>query len=532
MTDKPLAKHRPCVLVVLDGWGIAPSSRANAITEAKTPNFDHLVSTYPTAVLQASGEATGLPWGEAGNSEVGHMSIGAGRIVFQDLSRINAAISNGTFFENEALREAFDHAKKNSSAVHCIGMVSASGVHSHIEHLFALIEYATRQGIEKLYIHAFLDGRDTPFSSGIGYIESLLDRLKSTPYALASLSGRWYAMDRDNHWDRTEKAYKVMCGETPEKIAHDPVLALRESYTQGQYDEEFVPTALYSGDHPVATVSENDSLIFFNFRADRARQIAQAFAAPAFDRFQRKAYSNLHITTFTEYDNTLPVHVAFAPKEITDSLSQLISSHGLTQLHVAETEKYAHITYFLNDGKEQPFPGEDRIMIQSPHVESYAQKPEMGALEITDAVINAISKDAYDVIAINYANADMVGHTGDMKATVVAVEVLDRCLKRIIDATLAKNGCLVITADHGNAEGLLDLHTGLIDKEHSNNPVPCIIVAKNLEGRSLDARDISSKDLSSVEPQGMLSDVAPTLLAFLNIEQPPSMTGKNLLLLS
>lgn len=532
MSDKSPAKHRPCVLVVLDGWGIAPATRANAITEAKTPNFDSFVSTYPTAVLQASGEATGLPWGEAGNSEVGHMSIGAGRIVFQDLSRINAAISDGSFFSNDILLASIEHAKRNASALHLIGMVSPSGVHSHIEHLFALIELATLQGLEKLYVHAILDGRDTPFSSGIGYMEALNDRLKATPYKVATVSGRWYAMDRDNHWDRTEKSYRAIVAGTAERTAYDPLLAIRSSYEQGQYDEEFAPTVILGGDKPIAPVRDNDAIIFFNFRADRARQLAQSFMQEDFTRFERVPISNLSFTTLTSYDATIPVPVAFVPQVISDSFSQLVSTNGLKQLHVAETEKYAHITYFLNDGRESPFPGEDRIMIPSPHVESYAQKPEMGALEITDAVLSAIQKDFYDVIAINYANADMVAHTGDMKATISAIEILDRCLKRLVDAVLMKNGCVLITADHGNAEGLVDLHTGLIDKEHSNNPVPCILIARELEGRMLDERDISSKDLSSVEPQGMLSDVAPTLLAFLGIEQPPAMTGKNLLLLS
>ncbi len=532
MSEKSIGKHRPCVLVVLDGWGIAPATRANAITEARTPNFDAFVSTYPTAVLQASGEATGLPWGEAGNSEVGHMSIGAGRIVFQDLSRINAAISDNTFFSNEKLLASFEHAKKHSSAVHCIGMVSPSGVHSHIEHLFALIELAVRSNCEKLYIHAILDGRDTPFSSGLSYMETLTDRLKATPYKIATVSGRHYAMDRDNHWDRTEKAYQAIASGTAEKTAYDPILAIRTSYEQGVYDEEFIPTVIIQGEQPLAKIQDNDAIIFFNFRADRARQLTQAFGQENFTRFERKPMSNLSVTTLTSYDATLPLAVAFMPQDISDSFSETVSDCGLTQLHVAETEKYAHITYFLNDGKEAPFPGEERIMIPSPHVESYAQKPEMGALEITDAVLSAVQKDSFDVIAINYANADMVAHTGDMKATIRAIEVLDSCLKRLVDAVLAKNGCVLITADHGNAEGLLDLHTGLIDKEHSNNPVPCILIARELEGRMLDERDISSKDLSSVEPQGMLSDVAPTLLAFLGIEQPLAMTGKNLLLSS
>jgi len=517
---------------VLDGWGIAPSSRANAITEAKTPNFDSLVSTYPTAVLQASGEAAGLPWGDIGNSEVGHMSIGAGRIVFQDLSRINNAISNGSFFENETFQAAIAHVKQNNSTLHLVGMVSTSGVHSHIEHLFALLELASRNGLKKVCVHAFLDGRDTPFSSGAGFIESLSERLKTTPYCIATLSGRWFAMDRDNHWDRIEKAYRAIAEGVAERSSANPVEAIKSSYAQGVYDEEFPPMVITHDGAPVTTVADNDALLFFNFRSDRARQLVQVFCNDSFDRFEHTHYKNLFIATMTEFDEKLPVHIAFAPQIISESLSEIVSAHGLKQLHVAETEKYAHITYFLNVGRENPFTGEDRIMIPSPHVESYADKPEMSSLEIVDTVLDAIQKDTYDFIAVNFASADMVGHTGDLKATMKAVEILDRCMKRIVDATLAKNGCLIITADHGNAEGLLDLHTGLIDKEHSNNPVPCILIARELEGRTLDAIDVSSKDLSSVAPQGMLSDIAPTLLAFLGIEAPSAMTGQNLLLLS
>ncbi len=524
-----LAKHRPCVLIVLDGWGIAAPTRANAITQSSTPTFDMLVARYPTTVIQASGEAAGLPWSEVGNSEVGHMSIGAGRIVLQDLSRINHAIEDESFFENTALLAAIDHVKENKSALHIIGMTSASGVHSHIEHLYALIELLIRKNVANAFIHAILDGRDTTYAGGLNYIKSLTERIATTPYKIASLSGRYFAMDRDNHWDRTEKAYRAMVQGIADARNDDPIAAIQSSYTVGVYDEEFMPTLITKDGKAVGQIHSNDAIIFFNIRADRARQITQAFSAEPFSRFEREQLSNVKVVSFTQYDASLPVDVAFPPHAVKQCLAEQLSTAGLKQLHVAETEKYAHITYFLNDGVERPFPGEDRIMIPSPSVDSYAKKPAMGADEITDVVTTAIQKDSYDFIAINFANADMVGHTGDMKATMQAVEVIDRCLKRIVDSALVKNGCVVITADHGNAEGLLDMHTGLIDKEHSNNPVPCIIVAHDLEGRTLTPHDVSSKDLYIVEPTGMLADVAPTLLALLGLAQPVEMTGKNLL---
>lgn len=529
MSESSHEFKRPVVLIVLDGWGIAAPTRANAITESNTPCFDRYVASYPTAVLQASGEAAGLPWGEIGNSEVGHMSIGAGRIVLQDLSRINRAISDGSFFENSALLSAIEHVKKNNSALHIAGMTSTSGVHSHIEHLYALLELVSQHNLPNVYIHAFLDGRDTSYASGLGFMQALSDRIKESPVKLASISGRYYAMDRDNHWERTEKTYRAMAEGTAEHTAYLAIPAIEQSYANAVYDEEFIPTVLLDQDKPVAAVSDNDGLIFFNIRADRVRQIVQSFCQPEFNRFEREEKKNLSIVTMTQYEKSLPVAVAFPQQEVSHSLAEMISAAGMHQLHIAETEKYAHITYFLNVGREEPLLNEDRIMIPSPHVDSYNKKPEMGALEITDACLSALQKDIYGFIAVNFANADMVAHTGDMKATKKAVEVLDQCLKRIGDAVLAKNGVLLITADHGNAEGLMDLHTGLIDKEHSNNPVPCILVAHELEGRSLNSSDVASKDLNILEPHGMLSDVAPTILSFMGIAQPPEMTGKNLL---
>ncbi|MBI4252868.1 2,3-bisphosphoglycerate-independent phosphoglycerate mutase [Candidatus Uhrbacteria bacterium] len=520
--------HRPCILIVLDGWGIAAPSRANAIVEAKTPFFDSLVERYPTAVLQASGEATGLPWSEVGNSEVGHMNIGAGRIVYQDLSRINSAISDRTFSKNTALLSAFTHARDTSHALHIIGMPSASGVHGHIDHLFALCELVQTYGIKRAFLHIFLDGRDAPFASGAGFVRSIEERIAGTTIRIASLSGRRYAMDRDNHWERTELAYRAIAEGRPWSN-ENPVTAIEQSYASGVYDEEFSPLALAHNGAPVGAIANGDALIFFNIRADRARQIASAFIRDDFNRFERVALKDIHVVTMTQYDAAFNVPVGFAPQRISHSLAECISDAGLKQIHIAETEKYAHITYFLNDGREEPFRGEDRVMISSPRIETYAKKPEMSALEITEAVISVIDRGSHDVIAVNFANADMVGHTGDFKATVAALEVLDRCMRRIVESALAKGGCVFITADHGNAEKLFDLHTGQIDKEHSNNPVPCIMVARELEGRTLNAQDVSSDDLHILEPHGMLSDVAPTLLHFLGIPKASEMTGNDLL---
>lgn len=521
--------HKPSVLIVLDGWGIAPPSRANAITTAKTPFFDSLVARYPTAVLQASGEAAGLPWSEVGNSEVGHMSIGAGRIVFQDLSRITNAIVSREFFTNPSFKKAIEHVTAHNSALHIIGMASTSGVHSHIDHLFALCEIAASSRIPCVYLHLILDGRDAPYASGLGFVRSVLERTTNTPIRIASISGRMYAMDRDNHWERTEKVYRAIMEGTGERTSDEPLESIKQSYDIGVYDEEFTPTVITENGTPVAQVRDNDSLIMFNIRADRARQLAHAFAKPDFARFPISRPTNLFVVTMTQYDEQLSVEVAFPPQIVSRSLAECVSESNMRQIHIAETEKYAHITYFLNDGREEPFRNEDRKMIPSPRVESYASKPEMGAQEITDSIIAALQARTHDFIAVNFANADMVGHTGDIKATIAAIEFLDKCLARITDACLAHGGALIITADHGNAEGLLDLHTGQIDKEHSNNPVPCIIVASDIEGRTLSSHDVGSRELHTIEPHGMLSDVAPTVLSLLGIQQPSEMTGKNLL---
>ncbi|MBI2644705.1 2,3-bisphosphoglycerate-independent phosphoglycerate mutase [Candidatus Uhrbacteria bacterium] len=521
--------HRPVALVILDGWGIQLPSRANAITQANTPNFDHYISTYPTVALQAGGEAAGLPWGDVGNSEVGHMTIGAGRIVYQELSRINAAISDGSFFSNPVLREAVEHVKKNKGKIHILGLVSPGGIHSHIDHLYALLEFVKKEGLEECFVHAILDGRDTSYASAVGYIETLVEKLKKVHGKIATLSGRFYTMDRDHHWDREERAYKAISQGISDSTHEDPVQTIKESYERGVTDEEFIPTVITEHGKPVAPVQNGDAVIFFNIRADRARQITQIFTDPSFDTFQRMDYANLFFATFTQYEKGTPAHVAFPPQIIRNCLAEAVSNAGLKQFHIAETEKYAHVTYFLNAGREEPFTEEKREMIPSPHVESYDKKPEMSAQKITQSLVKAIEGDTYDFFAVNFANADMVGHTGNMKATIKAIETLDQCFKQFVPLILQKDGAVIMTADHGNAEVLLDLQTGKIDKEHNGSPIPCIIIASELEGKTLHPLDVSQKDLSVLETSGMLSDVAPTVLDLLNIEKPADMTGSSLL---
>lgn len=522
--------HRPTVLIVLDGWGVALPSQANAISQAKTPAVESYIAHYPSMTLQASGEATGLPWNEVGNSEVGHMSIGAGRIIFQELSRINHAITNGSFFENDVFIEAIKHCTQNNSTLHLLGMASPGGVHSHIEHLFALIELANRSHVEKVAIHVILDGRDTPYAQGLNTIDMLADKLVATPYHIASICGRYYAMDRDHHWDRIQRAYRAIARGESESIAENAHDAVQASYNQGRYDEEFVPTVIVENAAPIAPVRNSDAVVFYNFRADRARQLTQAFISPSFDAFERLNYQKLYFATMTEYERGLTSAIAFQPQTVIHCLADWISIQEKKQIHIAETEKYAHITYFLNDGREDPFPNEERIMIPSPNVESYDTCPDMGARDIMLKTLDAIASERYDFIAVNFANADMVGHTGNMKATIKAIETVDECLKQIVDAALLKNGAVLITADHGNAESMLDLTSGTIDKEHSNNPVPCLIIAADLEGVRFGGADIAhGKDLSILKPSGLLSDVAPTVLTLMGLSKPSEMSGNSLL---
>ncbi|MFA6525429.1 MAG: 2,3-bisphosphoglycerate-independent phosphoglycerate mutase [Patescibacteria group bacterium] len=515
-------------LIIIDGFGIAPPRRGNAISVAVTPNLDKIIATYPTMAVQASGELVGLPWGEMGNSEVGHLSIGTGRIVYQSFPRINKSIADGSFFKNEAFLAAVNHAKKNNSAIHIMGLVSDGGVHSSEEHLYALLELCKDNGVNKVFIHAFLDGRDTPKNSAEDFIQQLQRRIIDLQIGkIATLAGRFYAMDRDNRWDRIEKSYNAIVEGFSEQTTEDPIAMIKKSYENSVFDEEFIPTVVVENGKPVATVQDNDAMIFFNFRPDRTRQITKAFVLPGFEKFQKKRnIANLFFVSMTEFEKDLPVSaIAFPPIEITTPLAKVIADNGFKQLHIAETEKYPHVTFFFNGGKEAAYEGEDRVLIPSPHVSSYDQKPAMSTREIKDRVVQEILTKKYKLIVINLANVDMVGHTGNLKAIIKAVEVVDEALKEIVEATLDMNGAVVITADHGNAEEKMNAQTGDIIKEHSANPVPFILIGKQWEGQNT----LQSHDLSSLRPVGMLADVAPTILQILGLDRPAEMTGRSLI---
>lgn len=522
-------RPKPAVLLILDGFGVAPDSDGNAIARAKMSVFRELVKKYPTMTLRASGEEVGLSWGEMGNSEVGHLAIGTGRVYYQMFPRINREIASEAFFQNQAFLDAIEHAKKHKSVLHLIGMVSAGRVHSMDEHCYALLELARRQKMKDVVVHAILDGRDTVYNVGVDFIAALQKKMKELKIGrIATLSGRYYAMDRDNRWDRTEKAYKAMTLGEGEK-ATDPLGALRASYTKEVYDEEFVPTVMEEKGDLSARVKENDAIIFFNFRPDRMRQIVRAFTLPKFDGFKRKMIPNLKVVTMAEYEPDLPVAVAFAPEKIKNPLAEVISGAGLRQLHIAETEKYAHVTFFLNGMREDPFSGEDRVIIPSPKVASYDTVPEMSAQKITDRVLKEVEKGVYDFIAVNFANSDMVAHTGNFEATVKANEYVDGLVGKIVEHVISRGGVVFLTSDHGNAEELKNLRTGEIDKEHATNPVPFLIIGKMFEGHASVAGEIPEGDLSLSSPVGMLSDVAPTILAVLGIPQPPDMGGAPLI---
>lgn len=522
-------RPKPVVLLIVDGFGIAPDADGNAVTKAKMPNFKKIIQNYPAMMLRASGEEVGLSWGEMGNSEVGHLAIGAGRVYYQTLPRINREIVTGDFFRQKTFLAAFEHAKKNNSAVHLIGLVSSGRVHSLDEHCFALLEMAKKEKFDRVFVHAILDGRDTVYNAAPDFIQNLQNKIQENKVgAIASLSGRFYAMDRDNRWDRVEKAYKAMVlgqGET----AEDPLGAIKASYIKEVFDEQFVPTVITKDGEPVATIKDNDAIIFFNFRPDRMRQLTKAFVLPDFDKFPRTRLNNIFSVTMTEYEKGLPVEVAIAPEVIENSLAEVISKAGLTQLHIAETEKYAHVTFFLNGTKEDPFPGEERIIVPSPRVTAYDQAPAMSTYEITDRVIKEINNEKYDFIVINFAAPDMVAHTGNLAATIKANEATDDCLGRLSDAVLGKGGVLLVTADHGNAEEVKNLRTGEMDKEHSTNPVPLLIIEKSLAGKVGPTGEVIEGDLSLLQTVGMLADVAPTVLALMKVPPPPEMSGVALL---
>ncbi|MFA6306264.1 MAG: 2,3-bisphosphoglycerate-independent phosphoglycerate mutase [Patescibacteria group bacterium] len=525
---KQQARPKPVVLMVLDGWGIANPYTGNAISQANTPNIKSYIAKYPAMALVASGEGVGLPWGESGNSEVGHLNLGLGRILYQNLPRINKAIADRNFYKNKILLKAIDHVKNNKSKLHFLGLASNGCVHSSLEHLQALIALAAEKQVNEFYVHAILDGRDTQFNSGLNFIKEVEASLAGTKGKIASLHGRFYAMDRDNHWDRTIKSYEAMALGAGEK-SESAEKAVEASYEKKIYDEEFMPTVITADGKPLAKIEDGDAVIFFNYRPDRARALTKAFVLPGFEKFKRKKYLNILFATFAEYEKNLPVEVVFPPEVLKNTLGEVLSGAGLKQLRIAETEKYAHVTYFFNGGRETKSEGEDQILVPSPAVPSYDLKPEMSALEVTDKVIKAIEEDNYDFILLNFANTDMVGHTGNLNATIKAVEAVDKCVGKIVNTVLGKSGLLFITADHGNAEGLFNMQTGQIDKEHSANPVPFLIIGKDYEGKSLSLPDAPGGDLSLLQPQGMLSDVAPTVLKAMGLEKPSEMTGRSLI---
>ena len=505
------------VLVILDGVGISYEERGNAIMAAKKPNLDEISRYYPGTALQSYGMAVGVPWGEVGNSEVGHLTIGSGQAVYQDLPRINASVQDGSFFKNPAWQKALEHAQKNNSAVHLMGLVSNGGVHSHMNHLFALLKFFSEKKFAgPVYIHVFTDGRDAPTQSAPVFIKTLQDNMARYKIGkIATVSGRYYAMDRDKHWERIQMAMDAILGKGEKAKSAEE--AIQNSYAQKITDEFIKPIAISGkqGD-PIGALGENDAMILFNFRPDRARQLTEALL------LVKKDFKNLFLASMTQYDKDFKIPIAFPIEIIENSLAKLISQAGKKQLHIAETEKYAHITYFLNGGVEEPFSGEERALIPSPKVAGYDQKPEMSAYEVAEKTVEAIQSKKYDFIALNFANGDMVGHTGNLQATIKAVEILDECLGKIKNAVLETNGAMIITADHGNCEEVINLETGEIDTSHSTNPVPFWIVETTIK------KDFGELKKTDVPTTGILADVAPTILELLKISQPKEMVGKSL----
>ena len=504
---------KPLALIIMDGFGLRKETEGNAIAAAKHPNLDRLWATCPHTQIGASGMDVGLPDGQMGNSEVGHTNMGAGRIVYQELTRITKSIEDGEYLSNPVLLHAMENAKKPGAALHLMGLLSDGGVHSHIHHLFGLIEMAKKMGVEKVYIHCFMDGRDVPPTSGAEYIEELQKELEKTGVGkIATVSGRYYAMDRDNRWERVVKAYDAMVNGEGVK-APDPAAMMRQSYADGVTDEFIVPAVVTEG----AEVKSGDSVIFFNFRPDRARELTRTLVDPDFAGFERKkGFFPLTYICMTQYDATMPnVEVAYAPQSLANTFGEYISKNGLTQLRIAETEKYAHVTFFFNGGVEAPYPGEDRALIPSPKVATYDLQPEMSAYLVTDEVVKRIRSGKYDVIILNYANCDMVGHTGVFEAAVKAVEAVDTCLGRMLAAIEEMGGRAFVTADHGNADMMTD-EEGNPFTAHTTNPVPFIAVGFP-EGTKL------------LPHGGRLADIAPTMLQALGLPQPAEMTGRSML---
>jgi len=510
----------PCVLMILDGWGIGELNDSNAIFTADTPFLDQIKKNYPNTRLSCFGKAVGLPDGIMGNSEVGHMNIGAGRIVYQGLLRIDKAIEDGSFFNNDALGGVMSKVKNHHSALHFMGLLSDAGVHSQMSHLFALIDMAVQKGVSEIYIHAILDGRDTPPDSGAGYVGKLQEFLDSKKIGkIASLCGRYYAMDRDTRWDRTQKAYQLYSlGEGV--FEKDPVEAVQNAYARGETDEFVKPVIMVDEKGaPVKIVSDNDGIIFFNFRPDRARQITRAFTEPKFNQFKKESTPALcDFVCMALYDEHFTLPVAFAPVHLDNVLGEVVSRQGLNQLRIAETEKYAHVTYFFNGGEEEPFPNEDRHLVPSPRdVATYDEKPQMSAYEVAEKTVSFIESEKYHMIVLNFANLDMVGHTGIFSAAIKACEAVDQCVKKVVTAALKKGGTVLVTADHGNAEKMKD-ENGHVHTAHTLNQVPLVLVGEDWKTVRLNT--------------GVLGDIAPTMLEIMGIEKPVEMTGTSLIVMA
>ena len=508
---------KPTVLMILDGFGLNETQEGNAVAQANTPVLDKLMSDYPFVKGYASGLAVGLPDGQMGNSEVGHLNMGAGRIVYQELTRISKEIEDGDFFKNEALLKAVENCKKNGSDLHLFGLVSDGGVHSHNTHIYGLLELAKRQGLQNVYVHCFMDGRDTAPSSGKGFIQELADKMKEIGVGKsATISGRYYAMDRDNRWDRVEKAYAALTKGEGVK-AQDPVAAMQASYDDDKTDEFVLPTVIEEDGKPVATVKDQDSVIFFNFRPDRAREMTRVFCCDDFSGFDRGARKQVTYVCFTEYDVTIPnKEIAFKKVELKNTFGQFLAANGKTQARIAETEKYAHVTFFFNGGVEEPNKGEERILVKSPKVATYDLQPEMSAPEVCEKLCGAIRSQNFDVIIINFANPDMVGHTGVLEAAKKALEAVDTCVGKALEALLEVDGQMFLCADHGNAEQLIDYETGVPFTAHTINPVPFIL--------------INYDPAYTLKEGGRLADIVPTLIEMMGMEKPAEMTGESLLI--
>ncbi len=514
MTHRP----RPLALIILDGWGYRAERDANAIAQAKKPFWDTLWQHYPHSLISGSGHCVGLPDGQMGNSEVGHLNMGAGRVIQQDLTRIDTAIADKTFFANPVLTVAIDQAVSSNKAIHIMGLLSPGGVHSHENHIYALIELAAKHQAKQVYVHAFLDGRDTPPKSAESSLKALEEQFKKYPCGnIASIIGRYYAMDRDKRWERIAKTYDLLTEGQAEYHAETALDALQLAYARNETDEFVKASSIHANDEMPITINDGDTVIFMNFRADRAREITQALIDPNFKGFQRQTWPKVNFVSLAEYDKTFPVPIAFSPESLQNMLGEYLSKQDFKQLRIAETEKYAHVTFFFNGGVEEPYPNEDRVLISSPKVATYDLQPEMSAPEITDQFVHAIQSERYDVIICNFANPDMLGHTGNMPATIKAIETIDTCLEKIIKALQSVGGEAIITADHGNAEYMFDQKTKQPHTAHTSELVPFIYIGR---------------PATIAKKQGILSDIAPTMLYLMGLPKPKEMTGEALITLS